>query len=151
LRGAYKVLISGYETLLQDAEGVQKEKEEAKEETITKTKVEGEGETGTEGFKLNGQCLKLCSYYSELKPGQSIIAYVEELKIFIETYPYDWVEEALHITINKKNKFIQPYMEKILKNWIIEGKGESNANREDIEQSEKGASYYDSAKLRGEI
>jgi len=126
------------------------EREKEREKEIEKEKeIEREIEKGD--LSQNDKALELCTYYSELKPGQTITQHLAELNILIETYTYEWVKESLEIVINKKGRFIQAYMETILKNWTTDGKGESNGNRKNIKQNEKVSNYYDSAKLRGKI
>lgn len=124
---------------------------EKRREEIEKSKEEIDIEKSKENNSLNNKSLELCNYFSKLKPGQTITQHLAELKILIETFTYEWVKEALEIVINKKGRFIQAYMETILKNWTTDGKGESYGNRKNIEQSEKDAGYYDSAKLRGNL
>jgi hypothetical protein len=70
------------------------------------------------------KAIELCRYFEELKPGQSITAYLADLKIYIEMYGFEWTKEALQKTISNKGKFIKPYMEQILKNWQSEGKSD---------------------------
>lgn len=73
---------------------------------------------------LSDDAIKICQYYSELKPGQDITAQLATLQILIEQYGFDWCKEALQITVEKKNRFILGYMETILKNWTSDGKEE---------------------------
>lgn len=90
---------------------------------------------------LHEKALELCKYYEELKPMQNITQHLAELKIFIDMYGYEWTKEALQKTIANKDKFIQPYMEKILKNWQSEGKPESRKGAkedESIKRSDEG-------------
>ncbi|WP_243124321.1 DUF4373 domain-containing protein [Clostridium sp. AWRP] len=87
---------------------------------------------------LYEKTLELCKYYENLKPGESIKKYFDVLKIFVETYGYGWVKEALKITVSNKKRFIKGYMEKILKNWIMEGKEEKGGG---IEKNIKSGAY----------
>ena len=75
-------------------------------------------------LSLDNKALELCKYYETLKPGENITAHLAALKIFINKYGYDWCKEALQVIVKNKNKFILGYMEKILKNWLVEGKSE---------------------------
>lgn len=71
---------------------------------------------------LPNEAIKLCKYYEELKPGQSIAKHIATLTIWIDLYTFDWTKEAMQKCIQTKNKFIKPYIESILKNWTIEGR-----------------------------
>lgn len=94
---------------------------------------------------LYEKTLELCKYYENLKPGESIKKYFDVLGNFIETYGYSWVKEALKITVSNKKRFIKGYMEKILKNWIMEGKEEKDGGIEKNIES----SAYDFSKYGG--
>jgi hypothetical protein len=102
--------------------GERKEKKSKEKKSKEKESSVSDAET----LSLDSQTIDLCNYFETLKPGQTIIAHTAALKIMIDTYPYSWVKEALEITIKKKSKFIQSYMEKILQNWTAEGKEESH-------------------------
>lgn len=84
------------------------------------------------------EALELCKYYSELKPGQDITSDLASLEIFIERYGFDWTKEAIQKCVSGKGKFIKPWVETVLKNWVTERKVEVNGansnnqnNRED--------------------
>lgn len=72
--------------------------------------------------------IELCNYYSQLKPGESIMAQISTLTIWIEDYGYDWSKEAIQMCVKKKNKFIIPWIETVLKSWQSEGKEEQHGN-----------------------
>lgn len=71
--------------------------------------------------KSNDKAIELCDYYSKLKPGQSISKELPTLIMWIEMYGYEWTKEAMQMCISKKNIFIKPWIEKVLKSWRAEG------------------------------
>lgn len=77
------------------------------------------------------KALELCKYYSELKPGQDITSDLASLEIFIELYGFDWTKEAIQKCVSGKGKFIKPWVETVLKNWVSERKGETNGTKLD--------------------
>lgn len=94
-----------------------------KESKVKKSKRERrENEVSDNGNSLSEKSMKLCKYYETLKPGESITAHLAALNIFIGTYGYARARQALEVTMRNKNKFIKEYMEKILKNWVVEKK-----------------------------
>jgi DnaD/phage-associated family protein len=110
------------ETPENDTFSTQRKEKESKE----KKSKEKESEVGNYGgnslsHSLDNQALELCQYYQQLKPGQSISAQLAALKVLIDMYSFDWVKEALQVTISNKNEYIRSYMEQILKNWKAEG------------------------------
>ena len=92
-------------------------------------------------LSLDNNALELCKYWEVLKPGENITAHLAALKIFINTYGYDWCKEALQIMVKNKNKFILSYMEKILKNWLVEGKSEECGTSKKEKNAPKPPSY----------
>lgn len=92
-------------------------------------------------LSLDNKALELCKYWEVLKPGENITAHLAALKIFINTYGYDWCKEALQIMVKNKNKFILSYMEKILKNWLVEGKSEECGTSKKEKNAPKPPSY----------
>lgn len=92
-------------------------------------------------LSLDNNALELCKYWEVLKPGENITAHLAALKIFINTYSYDWCKEALQIMVKNKNKFILSYMEKILKNWLVEGKSEECGTSKKEKNAPKPPSY----------
>lgn len=87
---------------------------------------------------LSPQAMELCKYYETLKMGQSISAHMDSLKIMIDMYGYDWCREALQRTVSQKGKFIQSYMEAILKNWQKEGKQDAPVGNGKHENEDEG-------------
>ncbi len=75
---------------------------------------------------LDNEAIDLCKYYSELLPGQNITQHITTLKIWIVDYGYDWTKEAVKISIKRKSGFIASYIEKILKDWCVNGKEDKN-------------------------
>ncbi|BAH07963.1 phage replisome organizer N-terminal domain-containing protein [Clostridium kluyveri] len=92
-------------------------------------------------LSLDNNALELCKYWEVLKPGENITAHLAALKIFINTYGYDWCKEAMQIMVKNKNKFILSYMEKILKNWLVEGKSEECGTSKKEKNAPKPPSY----------
>lgn len=92
-----------------------KEKEKVKE---SKEKVNTEVSI-TETHSL---ALEICNYYSQLKPGEFITAHLPTLKIWITNYGVEWTKESIQMCVSRKNKFIVPYIEKILMDWQANGK-----------------------------
>lgn len=77
------------------------------------------------------KALELCNYYSDLKPGQDITSDLASLEIFIELYGFDWTKEAIQRCVRCKDKFIKPWVEAVLKNWVEERKGEKDGTKPD--------------------
>lgn len=73
---------------------------------------------------LSDDAIKLCKYYEELKPGQTITQHIGEINIFIQDYKFEWCKEALQKTVFGTGKFVPNYMSKILKGWQLDGKPE---------------------------
>lgn len=71
---------------------------------------------------LSQSVIEILKYFETLKPGQNISAQKDAIRVLVDMYSFEWVKDALQETIKQKGKFIQPYMEKILKNWQSEGK-----------------------------
>ncbi|MFL0198315.1 DUF4373 domain-containing protein [Clostridium sp. WILCCON 0269] len=113
---------------------VKKSKEEREESKVSDTRN-----------SLSEKALELCKYYETLKPGESITKHIASLKIFINDYGYDWCREALNVMVKNKNSFIKGYMEKILKNWVSEGKSEKHGSSE----QDTGSSPYDFSRFEG--
>lgn len=125
----YKQLITEFieltpeETPVNSGESTQK-RERVNESKVNESKVKREKIKllkRTPSLSLDNQALELCKYYEQLKPGGSLSSQLPALKIFIDMYSFDWVKEALQITLSNKNEYIKSYMEKILKNWKAEG------------------------------
>lgn len=95
-----------------------REREEKRKEKEEKRREEREQ---NDSHSLDKQVIELCSYFETLKPGQSISSYHDFLKMAINTYSYEWIKEALQITVKKKDMFIKEYVERILENWRVEG------------------------------
>lgn len=72
------------------------------------------------------EALELCKYYGSLLPGQSITAHMPTLKMCIEMYSYEWTKEAMQKTIKNIKRFNPGYMEKILKDWVKNGKEDTH-------------------------
>jgi hypothetical protein len=72
--------------------------------------------------ETHSQSLELCKYYEQLKPGENITAHLATLKIWVEKYGYDWTKEVIQLCVSSKNRFIVPWIEKVLQNWQSEGK-----------------------------
>lgn len=92
-----------------------------KEKKVKESKVKESKEESTEN-SLSDKAIELCKYYQELKPAESITSQIGVLEIFIDTYGFDWTKEAIQKCVGSKNKFIKPWIEKVLQNWTTEGK-----------------------------
>ncbi|WP_315120938.1 hypothetical protein [uncultured Clostridium sp.] len=83
-------------------------------------------------YDPTNEALELCKYYSSLKPSSTITQHLPTLKIWINDYGFNWTKEAMEKCLKNKNRFIQPYIETLLKNWQRDGKeehsGHSRAN-----------------------
>lgn len=101
-----------------DVENTQRERERKEKEKESKEK---ENVSETETLSPNPQAIELVAYYENLKPGQSISAHIGFLTICLEKYGLDWTKEAIRVCVSNKNRFIKPYVEKILMYWKEEG------------------------------
>jgi sulfite reductase alpha subunit-like flavoprotein len=94
------------------------ERERESKEKVKESKVENKVSVP----ETHSQSLDLCKYYDQLKPGETITAQLPKLKIWIEKYGFDWTKEVIQMCVSSKNKFIVPWIEKVLQNWQSEGK-----------------------------
>lgn len=94
---------------------------------VKESKVKESKEESTKN-SLSDKAIELCKYYQELKPTESIAAQIGALEIFIDTYGFDWTKEAIQKCVASKNKFIKPWIEKVLQNWTTEGKPKEEDN-----------------------
>jgi hypothetical protein len=102
-------------TVVSDSENTQSKVKESK---VKESKVE----KSVSVPETHTQALDLCKYYEQLKPGENITAHLATLKIWIEKYGFDWTKEVIQICVSNKNRFIVPWIEKVLQNWQSEGK-----------------------------
>lgn len=112
-----------------------KVKERKEKESKSKVK-EKDKVSETETHSL---AIELCNYYSQLKPGESITAQLSTLKIWIKDHGYEWTKEAMQMCVKKKNKFIIPWIETVLKSWQSEGKEEvkSGSTKQHTESADR--------------
>lgn len=110
-------------------------KEECKEREERKECKEREGGES----KTYSQSLELCKYFSELLPGQNITQHLAAITIWIELFGFDWTKEAIQKCASNKNRFIKPWIEKVLKTWKSEGKEEtkSGSTKQHIESEDR--------------
>jgi len=119
------------------------EEKENKKRIRIRSEVEEEEKKkdgGEPPLSLDLQAKDLCEYYEKLKPGQSITAHFDYMKIKIDMYGYDWVKEAMQKCISSTGKFVTAWMDKVLKSWQNEGRvedGATGANGEPTESNDR--------------
>lgn len=99
-------------TQRKEKEKESKEKESKEKETLSPPEVNSH----------DNEAIEIVKYYETLKPGQFISTEMATLKIWLEKYKFDWVKEAIQMSVTNKGKFIKPWIEKVLENWTAEGK-----------------------------
>lgn len=89
----------------------------------------------------NNQAIELCKYYSTLKPSESITQYLTQLQIWINDYGDNWTKEALKKCLANKNRFINTYIDAILKDWKANGKEETRSGSTGKDNEESKGKY----------
>jgi hypothetical protein len=127
----------GVETPITEITTPQNTQSKVNESKVKESKVENKVSVP----ETHTQSLDLCKYYEQLKPGESIAAQLPTLKIWIEKYGFDWTKEVIQICVSSKNKFIVPWIEKVLQNWQSEGKPATNTNSKSNYKSNKPSAW----------
>lgn len=138
------ISINVEETLINDVESTQREREREREIESKEKEKEQKAETPSP-LSQNKKVVELCTYYSEIKPGQSILEEIPVLEDFIKKFGYEWTKEALKMCVDKKGQFIEPWIRKVLENWKIEG--HTAQASEDNGKIKIGTRVYDADRL----
>jgi hypothetical protein len=120
-------------SMSRDSHAIEREEEIERDKEID---IEREREIE---ISLNDKSINICKYFENASNGKSIAQHIEEIKQLVTMYPNDWILEAIDISVKKKVYAIS-FIEKILKNWVSEGKKEKGAAKDGSTEQDTGAS-----------
>lgn len=141
--GKIPELVQNHSRLREDNTNEENVKEKEEED-----KVDG-------AISSDKRTIDLMEYIESLKPGESISSKFSDIKKFIEDYGFDWTKEAIQLCISQKNRYIEPWIKKVLGNWKNENYN-SNVNKKPQKKRNSFGDYsgqreYDMDKLRKDL
>lgn len=138
-----KPVVSRYGEEVQNANGTQTECDQNVSRTSAETNNNDNNYNNLNNdnkyiYDTSNEAMELCKYYSSIKQGQSITQYLPTLKIWITDHGYEWTKEAIEKCVKNKKRFIQPYIEALLKDWQKNGKEEQSGHARDNNPENEG-------------